>query len=93
MGLAVKDDGRRIPDALWDQIEPLLPPRPVHPLGCHNPRVPDRSAMNAILLVLRTGMQWNALDVTGICSSSSAHRRFTGWTKAGCSNGCGGRSW
>ena len=37
--------------------------------------------MNAILLVLRTGMQWNALDATAICSSSSAHRRFTEWTQ------------
>jgi len=44
--------------------------------------VPDRSAMNAILLVLRTGMQWNALNVTGICSSSSAHRRFQEWERA-----------
>jgi putative transposase len=83
MGLVVKDDGWRIPDALWKRIEPLLPPRPMHPLGCHNPRVADREAMNAILMVLRTGMQWNALDATGICSSSSAHRRFTEWTKAG----------
>ena len=39
--------------------------------------------MNAILLVLRTGMQWNALDITGVCSSSSAHRRFQEWRKAG----------
>ena len=39
--------------------------------------------MNAILLILRTGMQWNALDVTGICSSSSAHRRFQEWERAG----------
>jgi len=39
--------------------------------------------MDAILLVLRTGMQWNALNATGICSSSSAHRRFQEWTKAG----------
>jgi putative transposase len=39
--------------------------------------------MNAILLVLRTGMQWNALDVTGVCSSSSAHRRFQEWEQAG----------
>jgi hypothetical protein len=23
----VKDDGRRIPDGLWEQMEPLLPPR------------------------------------------------------------------
>jgi len=39
--------------------------------------------MDAILLVLRTGMQWNALSATGICSSSSAHRRFQEWVEAG----------
>ena len=39
--------------------------------------------MNAILLVLRTGMQWNALNATGICHSSSAHRRFQEWERAG----------
>ncbi len=83
MGLVSKDDGWRIPDETWERMEPLLPPRPAHPLGCHNPRVPDREAMNAILLVLRTGMQWNALSAGGICSSSSAHRRFSEWTQAG----------
>jgi putative transposase len=54
MGLVVKDDGWRVPDWLWAQIEPLLPERPSHPLGCHNPRVPDRDALNAILFVHRT---------------------------------------
>jgi putative transposase len=83
MGLVDRDDGWRVPDWLWERIEPLLPERPPHPLGCHNPRVPDRAAMNAILLVLRTGMQWKALDLTGICSSSSAHRRFQEWERAG----------
>ena len=83
MGLVNRDDGWRVPDWMWERIEPLLPPRPPHPLGCHNPRVPDRSAMDAILLVLRTGMQWNALNATEICHSSSAHRRFQEWTKAG----------
>ena len=83
MGLIDKDDGWRTPDWLWQRIEPLLPERPTHPLGCHNPRVPDRAAMDAILLVLRTGMQWNALNATGICSSSSAHRRFQEWERAG----------
>ena len=43
----------------------------------------DRDAMNAILLVLRTGMQWNALNATGICSCSSAYRRFREWAAAG----------
>jgi putative transposase len=81
--LVSRDDGWRMPDWLWERIEPLLPERPSHPLGCHNPRVPDRDAMDAILLVLRTGMQWNALDATGPCSSSSAHRRFQEWRTAG----------
>lgn len=83
MGLVDRDDGWRMPDWLWEKVEPLLPSRPEHPLGCHNPRVPDREAMDAILLVLRTGMQWNALNATGICHSSSAHRRFQDWEKAG----------
>src|SRR5438552_2240647 len=74
----------RIPDLLWYQIEPLLPEhkRPP-PLGCHRKRVDNRAAMNAIFFVLRTGCQWNALNATGICSSSSAHRRFLEWVEAG----------
>jgi putative transposase len=79
----VRDDGWRLPDALWAKMELLLPPRPKHALGCHNPRVPDRAAMDAIFFVLRTGCQWNALNATGICSSSSAHRRFQEWVGSG----------
>jgi transposase len=75
--------GFRIPDELWGRIQPLLPPRKPPPLGCHRPRVDDCAAMDAIFFVLRTGCQWNALNATGICSSSSAHRRFQEWTKAG----------
>ena len=71
-----------IPDALWERILPLLPPRKPHPLGCHRPRVDDRKAMDAIFFVLRTGCQWNALNATGLCSSSSAHRRFQEWVEA-----------
>jgi putative transposase len=39
--------------------------------------------MEAILLVLRTGMQWQALKATGICHPSSAYRRFREWLEAG----------
>jgi transposase len=73
----------RTPDALWAEIAPLLPPGKPHPLGCHNPRVDDRRAMDAIFFRLRTGCRWNALSATGLCSSSSAHRRFQEWTAAG----------
>jgi len=62
MGLVDKDDGWRMPGWLLERIELLLPvPEDGHPLGCHRPRVPNRAAMDAILLVLRTGMRWNAL--------------------------------
>jgi len=79
----VRDDRWRMPDVLWERIERLLPARPSHPLGCHHPRVDDRKAMDAIFFVLRTGCPWNALNAPGICSSSSAHRRFREWTSAG----------
>src|SRR3954452_448453 len=36
-----------------------------------------------LLFILRTGSQWGALSATGICSKSSAHRRFTEWVEAG----------
>jgi len=86
----IKGDGWRLPDALWEQIQRLLPPPKFHPWGMHNPRVDDRSAMDAILFVLRTGCQWNALNLTGTCTSSSAHRRFVEWTEA---SGRGGGWW
>ena len=83
MGLVTKDDGWRISDELWSKMEPLLPKPKKHPLGCHRPRVPNRQAMNAIFFILRTGAQWNSLDATGICSCSSAYRRFREWSDAG----------
>src|SRR5215475_5324267 len=73
----------RMPDELWERLQPLLPSRKPHPLGCHRPRVDDRKAMDAIFFVLRTGCQWKALHETDLCSSSSAHRRFQEWTAAG----------
>ncbi len=83
MGLVDRDDGWRMPDWLWERIEALLPPPPPHPLRTHRRGVPKRRVMDAILLVLRTGMQWNALDATGVCNSSTAHRRFQEWERAG----------
>lgn len=71
-------------DEFWAFVEPLLP---VHvnedPLRRGRRRRSDRDAMNAILFVLRTGCQWNALNATGICSSSTTHRRFQEWRQAG----------
>jgi putative transposase len=73
-----------VSDRLWERIEKLLPKhKNTHRFGGGRPRVNDREAMNGIFFVLRTGSQWNALNDTGICSSSTAHSRFQEWTTAG----------
>lgn len=73
-----------MPDALWKEVEPLIPPpQKKHRFGGGRPRVSDREVMNAIFFVLRTGCQWNALNKTGLCSSSTAHLRFQEWVHAG----------
>jgi len=74
----------QISDELWAQIQPLLPVHVnTHRFGGGRPRADDRKCMNAIWFVLRTGCQWDALDATGICPSSTAHDRFQEWVKAG----------
>jgi transposase len=79
-----KKNRYRVSDELWKKIEPLLPKhKNTHRFGGGRPRVPDRQAMDGIFFVLRTGCQWNALNETGICSSSTAHLRFQRWTGAG----------
>ena len=75
------DDDWRIPDELWAQIEPLLPPEPSHPKGGH-PWKPARQMMDGIFYVLRTGCQWKALPrVLG--APSTIHDRFQAWCAAG----------
>lgn len=83
MATKVLYDRWRASDELWEKIEPLLPKhRNTHRFGGGRPRVEDRKALDAILFVLRTGCQWNALNVTEICSSSTAHSRFQEWVEA-----------
>ena len=77
-------DAWRIPDALWEQLEPWIPEHPnTHKFGGGRPRKPDRDCLDAIFFVLRTGCQWKALDATGICPGSTAHDRFQEWVEAG----------
>src|SRR5438552_2530829 len=76
--------GFLIPDELWARIAPLLPThKNTHRFGGGRPRASDRSCMDGIFFVLRTGCQWKALSATGICRSSTAHDRFQKWVKAG----------
>lgn len=48
-------------DQEWAIIEPLIPPMKSGPGKRGRPARPARDVLNAILWVLRTGSQWNAL--------------------------------
>jgi len=69
-----------IPEALWQQVESLLPVPPPRPRG-GRPRVPDRVVLAAIIYRLRTGCQWKALPGT-FGSGSTCHLRFQQWVAA-----------
>lgn len=73
-------------EAIWDTIEPLLPePDKSHPLGCHNPRTPDRLCFRAIMIRLVTGSSW--VDIEAILdwevSDTTIRKRRDEWEKAG----------
>lgn len=70
-----------IPDALWNQIEPLLPVAAPSPKG-GRPRIPDRLVLAGIVYRLRTGCQWKALP-REFGSGSTCHLRLQQWREAG----------
>lgn len=71
----------KVSDELWERVEPLIPPAPSHQKG-GRPRMPDRQAFEAIIYVLRTGIQWNALP-RALGASSTVHDRFQEWEQKG----------
>jgi len=80
----MKKNQYRVSDELWAKIQPLLPKHVnTHRFGGGRPRADDRTCLDGIFFVLRTGCQWNALNETGICKSSTAHDRFQEWVAAG----------
>lgn len=71
----------RVSDGFWEEVAPLVPAAPSHARG-GRPRMPDRPAFEAIVYVLRTGIQWNAVPRT-MGASSTVHDRFQEWVRAG----------
>ena len=73
----------RVPDELWEAIEPLLPREPPKPKG-GRPRIPDRAALGGIIFVLRTGTPWRLLPrKLGCGSGPTCWRRLRDWQAAG----------
>jgi|SRR6185437_16435282 len=78
-----------VSDALWRQVEPLVPERRRKrgrkyrrkPGAGRKPMAP-RQVFSAIVYVLRTGIQWKALP-REFGSASAVHQHFQNWQKAG----------
>lgn len=73
--------GFRMPDELWERVEPLLPRRRKSRKG-GRPPLPYRQVLDGIFYVLRTGCQWKAAPAE-FGSGSSLHRYFQRWVKRG----------
>ncbi len=68
-------------DEVWERVRPLIPERPAHPKG-GRPAQDDRPMLSAILYVLRTGIQWNALP-RELGASTTVYDRFRLWEQQG----------
>jgi transposase len=76
-----KPGWRDIPDALWVEVAPLIPPDSISPKG-GRPATDHRKILDGILYVLRTGCQWKMLP-REYGSGSSAHAHFQDWARRG----------
>jgi putative transposase len=63
------------------RVGPLIPERQPHPKG-GSPANDDRTMFAAIVYVLRTGIQWNALP-RELGASTTVYDRFRLWEKQG----------
>jgi putative transposase len=75
------DEAWRIPEELWQRIQPLLPKYRKSRKG-GRPRLDLRKVADGIFYVLRTGCQWKALP-REFGSSTAVHDYFQEWTRRG----------
>jgi transposase len=72
-----------ITEPIWEQFCALLPEREVdHPLGCHRPRIPDRTVFEKLVQVLVFGCAYRRIaDRT--CSATTLRDRRDEWIELG----------
>lgn len=74
---------RLVPAALWNLVEPLIPPVKIRRQGGGRSRVSDRAIFTAIVFVLTSGCAWRHLPSSFGVTVPTVHRRFQEWTDAG----------
>ena len=70
-------------DALWELIEPVLPPDVAQPKG-GRPPLDNRRVLTGLIFVLKTGIPWEYLpQELGCGSGMTCWRRLRAWQQAG----------
>lgn len=73
-------------EPLWAQFAVLLPRHPevypTHPLGCHRPRIADRTVFEHVIAALVFGIGYERIASPG-CSARTIRRRVHAWAEAG----------
>jgi len=79
-----------VSDAFWEKVEPFIPAPERDPgktykrkTGGGRKPIPPRKVFEAILYVLRTGCQWQALPKEQFGSPSAIYTHFARWQHAG----------
>lgn len=72
-----------IPTDVWEEIEPLLPPRTMSRKG-GRPPISNRDVLTGIIFVLRTGIPWDQLpEELGCGCGMTCLRRLRYWREMG----------
>jgi transposase len=69
-------------DEQWEVVKPFIPVIPKRTDGKGRPRADDRSVLNGILWIMRTGAAWQDLP-DRYPSPATCHRRFQAWCRTG----------
>ena len=72
-----------IMNPLWDQFAALIPEHiDTHPLGCHNPRIPDRVVFDKLVQILVLGVAYDKIS-DSTCSATTIRNRRDEWINDG----------
>lgn len=70
-------------EPLWDQFAALIPEHiDTHPLGCHNPRIPDRIIFDKLVQILVLGAAYEKISDSA-CSATTIRNRRDEWIGVG----------
>lgn len=74
----------RVPDELWEVVQPLLPHHRVRPGKRGRPPVDDRACLTDIVFALHSGIPWEMLPRTMGCDPGmTCWRRLRYWQRRG----------